>query len=99
MGIVTKRRDNAKIVKFVYKRVMDCLLKHKDLQLSLKTLNQDLMDLINGKFNIKMLTITKSLRGFYANPESIAHKVLADRIGEREPETNLNQMIGFPMFI
>ena len=85
MGIVTKRRDNAKIVKFVYKRVMDSLLKHKDLELSLKTLNQDLMDLINGKFNLKMLTITKSLRGFYANPESIAHKVLADRIGEREP--------------
>ena len=32
-----------------------------------------------------MLTITKSLKSYYKNPESIAHKVLADRIGEREP--------------
>ena len=31
------------------------------------------------------LIITKSLRSFYKNPQQIAHKVLADRIGEREP--------------
>ena len=29
--------------------------------------------------------ITKSLRGYYKNPTSIAHKVLADRMGERDP--------------
>ena len=32
-----------------------------------------------------MLVITKSLRGFYKNPDQIAHKVLADRIGVRDP--------------
>ena len=32
-----------------------------------------------------MLQITKSLKSYYKNPESIGHKVLADRIGEREP--------------
>ena len=32
-----------------------------------------------------MLIITKSLRGYYKNPESIAHKVLADRTGVRDP--------------
>ena len=32
-----------------------------------------------------MLTISKSLKSYYKNPESICHKVLADRIGEREP--------------
>ena len=31
------------------------------------------------------LIITKSLRGYYKNPDQIAHKVLADRIGERDP--------------
>ena len=31
------------------------------------------------------LTITKTLRGYYKNPDGIAHKVLADRIGERDP--------------
>jgi DNA polymerase delta subunit 1 len=29
--------------------------------------------------------ITKSLRGYYKNPQGIAHKVLADRIGDRDP--------------
>ena len=31
------------------------------------------------------LTVTKTLRGYYKTPESIAHKVLADRMGERDP--------------
>ena len=31
------------------------------------------------------LIITKSLRGGYKNPKQIAHKVLADRIAERDP--------------
>ena len=29
--------------------------------------------------------ITKSLRGYYKNPQQIAHKVLADRMAERDP--------------
>ena len=32
-----------------------------------------------------MLVITKSLRGYYKNPKQIAHKVLADRMGVRDP--------------
>jgi DNA polymerase elongation subunit (family B) len=31
------------------------------------------------------LTITKALRSDYKNPNQIAHKVLADRIGKRDP--------------
>jgi DNA polymerase elongation subunit (family B) len=31
------------------------------------------------------LIITKSLRAFYKNPLQIAHKVLADRMGKRDP--------------
>ena len=31
------------------------------------------------------LIITKSLRSGYKNPKQIAHKVLADRIGKRDP--------------
>ena len=31
------------------------------------------------------LIITKSLRSNYKNPQQIAHKVLADRIGKRDP--------------
>ena len=85
MGIVTKRRDNAKIVKYVYNHVKDSLLNTKNLQSSIDILNSDLNDLLNGKFKMNMLTITKNLRGFYANPEQVAHKVLADRMAERDP--------------
>jgi hypothetical protein len=31
------------------------------------------------------LAITKSLRSYYKNPQQIAHRVLADRIGQRDP--------------
>ena len=31
------------------------------------------------------LAITKALRGDYKNPAAIAHRVLADRIGQRDP--------------
>jgi DNA polymerase elongation subunit (family B) len=42
-------------------------------------------DLLAGKFPMTKLMITKSLRADYANPSRIAHKVLADRIAERDP--------------
>ena len=41
--------------------------------------------LMKGEVPIQKLIITKSLRGSYKNPKQIAHKVLADRIGLREP--------------
>ena len=36
-------------------------------------------------FDPYYFTITKSLRGYYKNPQQIAHKVLADRMAERDP--------------
>ena len=34
---------------------------------------------------MNMLVVTKSLRGYYKNPDQIAHKVLADRMDVRDP--------------
>ncbi len=85
MGIVTKRRDNADIVKHVYKGIMEIIMKEKNIQKSLQFLQTELRKLIDGYFPLEMLTISKSLKSYYKNPESICHKVLADRIGEREP--------------
>ena len=85
MGIVTKRRDNAEIVKHVYKGIMNIIMKDKDIGKSLVFLQQELRKLIDGYFPLEMLTISKCLKSYYKNPESICHKVLADRIGEREP--------------
>lgn len=85
MGIVLKRRDNAQIVKHVYGGVINILMNKKNVEMSIKFLRDELYKLLDGKFSLDMLIITKSLRGYYKNPESIAHKVLADRMGVRDP--------------
>ena len=41
--------------------------------------------MVDGDIPIEKLIITKSLRSNYKNPKQIAHKVLADRIGIRDP--------------
>jgi DNA polymerase elongation subunit (family B) len=85
MGIVLKRRDNAPIVKDVYGGIIDILMKEQDIPRSVEFTRNILNDIVNEKFGLDKLIITKSLRGFYKNPNSIAHKVLADRIGKRDP--------------
>ena len=89
MGIVMKRRDNAPIVKYVYGGVIDRILGTTDVKTGFQEaaafVQQCASDLLAGKFSMNKLTITKSLRSEYADPTRIAHKVLADRIGERDP--------------
>jgi len=87
MGIVLKRRDNAPIVKDIYGGVVNILMKDKNIPNAIIFLNKEINNLIKGKINIEKLLITKSLRGYYKNPNQIAHKVLAERMGIREPGT------------
>ena len=58
-----------------------------------------LKDIVDEKIPLDKLIITKSLREFYKNPESIAHKVLADRMGKRDPVTNLLLGVEYHLFI
>ncbi len=85
MGIVLKRRDNADIVKDIYGGVIDILMQSGDIGKAVKFTKKFLQDTIDGKVDIKKLIISKSLRDWYKVPESIAHKVLADRMGKRDP--------------
>ena len=85
MGIVLKRRDNAQIVKKIYGGVINIILEKQDLEGSIEFLQEELKNLVEGKTSIKDLIITKSLRANYKDPSKIAHKVLADRIGARDP--------------
>lgn len=85
MGIVLKRRDNANIVKKIYGGIIDIILGEQNLEKSIDFLKTCLLDLINGKYPLDDLVITKSLRAEYKDPTRIAHKVLAERIAEREP--------------
>lgn len=85
MGIVLKRRDNAHIVKKIYGGLIDIILQKQDLRASVEFLNEELKDLVEGKTSINELIITKSIKASYKDPSKIAHKVLADRIGARDP--------------
>jgi DNA polymerase elongation subunit (family B) len=84
MGIVLKRRDNADVVKDIYGGVINILMKEGNIQKSVKFTRNFLQKIIDGNVDMKKLIITKALRSWYKIPESIAHKVLADRMGERD---------------
>ena len=85
MGIVLKRRDNADVVKDIYGGVIDILMNEGDIPKAIRFTKQFLQNIIDGKIDMKKLIITKALRGWYKVPQSIAHKVLADRMGKRDP--------------
>ena len=85
MGIVTKRRDNANIVKHLYLDVINNIMVNRDINKSITDLRNKTKDLIEGRYPLDMLVITKTLKGTYKNPDQNAHKVLADRIGKRDP--------------
>jgi DNA polymerase elongation subunit (family B) len=85
MGIVLKRRDNAPIVKDIYGGIIDILMKEQNIQKAIDFLKTSLQNLVDENVTIDKLIITKSLRSGYKNPNSIAHKVLADRITKRDP--------------
>jgi DNA polymerase elongation subunit (family B) len=85
MGIALKRRDNAPIVKTIFGGAMKMLLDKRDVDGAFKFVKDKCAELVDGKVSLGQLTVTKSLRADYANPVSIAHKVLADRITARDP--------------
>ena len=86
MGLPLKRRDACDYLKDVYGGVLTILMKEPDnVQKAIEFLNTSLQALVDGKVSMDKLALTKSLRSDYKNPDQIAHKVLAERIGEREP--------------
>lgn len=85
MGIVLKRRDNANILKTVYGGMIDIILNENNVDKSIDFLKKQLKNIEDGKVDIKDLIITKTLKGSYADPSKIAHKVLADRMMDRDP--------------
>ena len=85
MGIVLKRRDNAPIVKVIYGGIIDIIMSQKKIKPAVTYFRKALRELVKGKFNLETLIISKSLSPYYKDPDRIAHKVLADRMGERDP--------------
>jgi DNA polymerase elongation subunit (family B) len=83
MGLATKRRDYAGIVKVIYGGAIRILLTQRDPVAAATFVKEKLADLAKGKVSTTQLMLTKSLRSEYkAVP---AHKMLADRIKARDP--------------
>jgi DNA polymerase elongation subunit (family B) len=85
MGIALKRRDNAPIVKDVFGGALDILMEQRNLKLAQQFVQTMLVDIIQHKMPLMKFVITKQLRDDYKNPDQIAHRVLADRMTERDP--------------
>lgn len=85
MGIATKRRDYAGIVKNVYGGAIKILLNEANIQKAYNFVQKVCNDLVDGKISDHQLTLTKSLRSEYKTVTLPAHKMLADRIALRDP--------------
>ena len=85
MGVVTKRRDNAPILKHTFNGVVDILTQEGDTAKAVRFVQETGREMIDGKYDLNMFVISKTLREYYKDPESIAHKVLAMRMADRDP--------------
>jgi len=85
MGLSLKRRDACDYLKDTYGGIVNILMKENNVASAIEFLNTSLNNLIEGEVSMDKLAITRALRSGYKNPNQIAHKVLADRIAEREP--------------
>jgi DNA polymerase elongation subunit (family B) len=89
MGIVLKRRDNSRIVKYVVGGVVNKLINTTDLnkgkQEALEYAQQCLYDIIDGKYDINMFILSKSLREKYRTKTDPSHVALAKKMALRDP--------------
>jgi len=85
MGLSIKRRDSCDYLKDTYGEIINILMNESNIQSSINYLKDALERLASGQVPTDKLLITKALRGYYKNPDTIAHHVLAERIGKRDP--------------
>jgi DNA polymerase elongation subunit (family B) len=85
MGIAIKRRDNAPIVKDVFGGALDILMEQRDIRKAQTFVQDMLVQVMQNKMPLEKYIITKQLRDDYKVPGQIAHRVLADRMEERDP--------------
>ena len=94
MGLVTKRRDNADIVKMVVGGIIDQILNKRSSKGAVEFTNTTLLNIITGKYLIEKFIISKTLKDkdVYADWTRMVHVVLADRMAQRDagnkPQSN-----------
>ena len=97
MGIVLKRRDNAPIVKIVVGGIIDYIMQNADIEGAVKYTKEVVRKLLDGFYPMDKFIISKTLKAKYKKPHTITHKVLADRMAERDPgnKPQINDRIPF----
>ncbi len=94
MGLSLKRRDSCDYLKDTYGGILNVIMSspvsqdgqaQNNITKAIEFLDKSITQLIDGAVPMDKLAITKALRSDYKNPQQIAHKVLADRIGKRDP--------------
>ena len=85
MGIVLKRRDNAKIVKKIFGGMVDILLNEIDVDKAVNFIKSSISDLLKGKYPLYNFITSKTLKSKYADRTRLAHVCLADRMRDRDP--------------
>lgn len=100
-GVALKRRDNCGFLKRVYNHVVNLVMEkgERGLEESLEYLDLQIDNLANNKISFDELIITKTLKSGYKT-ENIPHKVLAEKMFERDPGSapRMNERVPF-MFI
>jgi DNA polymerase elongation subunit (family B) len=84
MGVALKRRDNAPIVKDVFGGALDSLMEHRSIKVAEKLVKEMLVKVMKNEYPLEKYILSKQLRDDYKNPGQIAHRVLADRMEERD---------------
>jgi DNA polymerase elongation subunit (family B) len=85
MGLSLKRRDSCDYLKDVYGEILNILMNENDISAAVRFLENALTQLIEKKVPMDKLAITKALKSYYKIPQQIAHHVLSERIGNRDP--------------
>ncbi len=81
-GIVLKRRDNAKIVKYIYGGALDIILFKRNTNMVYEFVRETFRRLLKNEFSYDLLVISKALKKTKTIP---AHRMLANRIAKRDP--------------
>jgi DNA polymerase elongation subunit (family B) len=84
MGVALKRRDNAPIVKDIFGGALDSLMEHRNIKVAEKMVKEMLVQVMKNEYPLEKYILSKQLRDDYKNPGQIAHRVLADRMEERD---------------
>lgn len=85
MGMSIKRRDYAPILKVIMRKAIDEIMDNNNVEAAMEHCRRGAMDLVENKTKTALLLLSMSLKAEYADPERIAHKVLADRMAARDP--------------